>query len=93
MLIINNFYLFQVNEPVAYAPFSIEKNGHSYMEFNTRLEKVSIINSQSVSAETLGSWRAGLNSPLVIKDSNSMKNFSAVTVYRIVTVLVIINFT
>lgn len=59
------------------------------MEFNTRIEKVTIINSQSVSAETIGSWRAGLNSPLQIKDSSSMKNFSAVTVYRIVTVLVI----
>ncbi|RZF33895.1 hypothetical protein LSTR_LSTR009919 [Laodelphax striatellus] len=80
-------YLKDVSEAVSYAPFVIENNGHSFMEFNTRVEKVTIVNSQSVSAETIGSWKASLNGGLTIKDSNSMANFSAITVYRIVTVL------
>lgn len=53
-----------------------------------RLEKVNVINSQSVSAETMGSWKASLNAPIFVKDAVGMANFSAITVYRIVTVLV-----
>nr|AXY87920.1 ionotropic receptor 25a.3 [Subpsaltria yangi] len=80
-------HLKQVAEPVSYAPFLIESNGHSFIEFSMRLEKVNIINSQSVSAETVGSWKASLNAPIFIKDDKSLANFSAITVYRIVTVL------
>lgn len=77
-----------MTEPPSYAPFLIDSNGHSYEEFTMRLEKVTILNSQSVSAENVGSWKASLNSPIVVKDAANMTHFSAVTVYRVVTVLV-----
>lgn len=78
----------KMTEPPSYAPFLIDSNGHSYEEFTMRLEKVTVLNSQSVSAENVGSWKASLNSPIVVKDAANMTHFSAVTVYRIVTVLV-----
>lgn len=53
-----------------------------------KLEKVSILNSQSVSSESIGSWKASLNSPILVKDVSSLANLSAVTIYRVVTVLV-----
>lgn len=77
-----------MTEPPSYAPFQIDTNGHSYEEFTMRLEKVTVLNSQSVSAENVGSWKASLNSPIVVKDAANMSHFSAVTVYRVVTVLV-----
>lgn len=77
-----------MTEPPSYAPFVIDANGHSYEEFTMRLEKVVVLNSQSVSAENIGSWKASLNSPIVVKDAANMTHFSAVTVYRVVTVLV-----
>jgi len=77
-----------MTEPPSYAPFLIDTNGHSYEEFTMRLEKVTVLNSQSVSAENVGSWKASLNSPIVVKDAANMTHFSAVTVYRVVTVLV-----
>ncbi|XP_050546759.1 ionotropic receptor 25a [Daktulosphaira vitifoliae] len=80
-------YLKELSEPTFYAPFIIDSNGHSYEEFTMRLEKVTVLNSQSVSAENVGSWKASLNSPILVKDAANMSQFSAVTVYRIVTVL------
>ncbi|XP_050421609.1 ionotropic receptor 25a [Adelges cooleyi] len=80
-------YLKDLTEPPFYAPFIIDSNGRSYEEFTMRLEKVTVLNSQSVSAENVGSWKASLNSPIVVKDAANMTHFSAVTVYRIVTVL------
>lgn len=58
------------------------------MEFNMKIEKATIINSQTVSAEDMGDWKASLNGPINVKDPRSMSNFTAVTVYRIVTVIV-----
>ncbi|XP_014257166.1 ionotropic receptor 25a isoform X2 [Cimex lectularius] len=75
-----------VQEPYTYAPFVVESNGLSYPEFNMRLEKVSIVHSLSESAESIGTWKAGFNSQIQLKDSNGMINISAITVYRIVTV-------
>ncbi|XP_008183092.2 ionotropic receptor 25a [Acyrthosiphon pisum] len=80
-------YLKDMTEPPSYAPFLIDTNGHSYEEFTMRLEKVTVLNSQSVSAENVGSWKASLNSPIIVKDAANMTHFSAVTVYRVVTVL------
>lgn len=80
--------LFQEEDAPFYAPFVITTNGHSYMEFNMKIEKVTIINSQSVSAEDVGSWKASLDGPINVKNSASMQNFTATTVYRIVTVMV-----
>lgn len=78
----------QDDEPPFYAPITIDTNGHSFMEFNMKIEKATIINSQSVSSEDMGDWKAGLNNPIHIKDPMSMANFTSVTVYRIVTVIV-----
>lgn len=77
-----------MTEPPSYAPFLIDANGRSHEEFTMRLEKVTVLNSQSVSAENVGSWKASLNSPIIVKDAANMSHFSAVTVYRVVTVLV-----
>lgn len=77
-----------MSEPTSYGTFVIETNGHSFEEFTAHLEKVSIINSQPVSSEAVGTWKANLNSPIMVKDAASLANFSAVTVYKIVTVLV-----
>ncbi|BES98926.1 glutamate receptor [Nesidiocoris tenuis] len=76
----------EVREPYSYAPFVIDSNGKSFMEFNMKIEKVKIVNSLPESAEAIGSWKAGLNNAIQSKDQTSMKNFSAVTVYRVVTV-------
>ncbi|KAL1116158.1 hypothetical protein AAG570_005653 [Ranatra chinensis] len=78
-------YLRTVTEPYAYAPFIIGMNGESFSEFSMRLEKVSVINSQTVSAETIGSWKAGLDTKIVVKDAKGMANMSAVTIYKVVT--------
>ncbi|KAG8282323.1 Ionotropic receptor 25a [Homalodisca vitripennis] len=78
----------QVSEPPSYANLVVESNGHSFMEFSLHLERVTIVNSQSVSAEPLSTWKASLNAPpILLKDSASINNFSAITVYRVVTVL------
>uniref|UniRef100_T1H988 Uncharacterized protein n=2 Tax=Rhodnius prolixus TaxID=13249 RepID=T1H988_RHOPR len=79
-------YLKAVTEPFSYAPFIIGANGHSYPEFIMKLEKVSIVNSQSESVESLGTWKAGLSSHISCKDPVAMSNMSAVTIYRVVTV-------
>ncbi|XP_071447959.1 ionotropic receptor 25a [Hetaerina americana] len=80
-------YLEEAEISPSYAPMSIEGNGQSLMEFSMKLEKVSIINSMAVSAESVGSWKAGLNSPVNIKNAKSLTNFSSVKVYRVVTVV------
>ncbi|CAH0391759.1 unnamed protein product [Bemisia tabaci] len=80
-------HLRQVSERPLYAPFVIETNGHSFEEFVMKLDKVTVINGQSISAETVGSWKSSLHSPILIKDAHALANFSAVTNYRIVTVL------
>lgn len=42
----------------------------------------------SVNSKSIGTWTAGLDSPLVVKDEEQMKNLTADTVYRIFTVVV-----
>ncbi|KAE8742923.1 Ionotropic receptor 25a [Frankliniella occidentalis] len=79
----------EVQEPPSYASINVEdRNGHSFMEASMRLEKVTVMNGQSVSAEVEGSWKLGLDSPLMIKDVASISNLTAASVYRIVTVIV-----
>ncbi|KAJ1526273.1 hypothetical protein ONE63_009427 [Megalurothrips usitatus] len=78
----------EVAEPASYAPMSLaDHNGHSYMEASMRLEKVTVMNGQSVSAEVEGSWKLGLESQLSVKDASSIANLTAASVYRIVTVV------
>ncbi|KAG8222734.1 Ionotropic receptor 25a [Ladona fulva] len=80
-------YLKEAEVTPSYAPIMIESNGKSSMEFSMKVEKVSIVNSMAVSAEDIGSWKAGIDHPLKVKNTQSLTNFSSVTVYRIVTVV------
>lgn len=61
-------------------------NGRSYMEFSTDLTAVTIKDGASIGSKTLGSWKAGLSSPLLLTDPDNMSDYSAQLVYRIVTV-------
>ncbi|XP_046384858.1 ionotropic receptor 25a [Ischnura elegans] len=80
-------YMEEADITPSYAPISIEGNGQSLMEFSMKLEKVSIVNSMAVSAESVGSWKAGINSPIYVKNAKSLSKFTSVKVYRIVTVV------
>lgn len=51
------------------------------------ISAVTISKGASDSTKPLGSWRAGLESPLSIGDSDGMKNLTAAIVYRIFTVV------
>lgn len=42
----------------------------------------------SVNSKSIGKWISGLNSELIVKDEEQMKNLTADTVYRIFTVVV-----
>lgn len=82
-----------VNEPSTYGNFSFATgsspfNGHSLMKFNMEMSVVSVQDGASVSTKSLGNWTAGLSSPLVVKSSEDMKNFTAAVVYRVYTVVV-----
>lgn len=52
------------------------------------ISAVTISKGASDSTKPLGSWRAGLDSPLNIADIGGMKNLTAAIVYRIFTVVV-----
>lgn len=49
---------------------------------------IQIRGGNSVNSKSIGSWTAGLDSPLVVKDEDAIKNLTADTVYRIFTVVV-----
>ncbi|XP_032516645.2 ionotropic receptor 25a [Danaus plexippus] len=80
----------EVKETPTYASFYIPEddpmNGRSYMEFSTDLTAVTIKDGASIGSKTLGSWKAGLSSPLLLTDPDNMSDYSAQLVYRIVTV-------
>lgn len=61
-------------------------NGRSFMEFNTDLSAVTVKDGASIGSRSLGSWKAGLSSPLVLTDPENMSEYSAKLVYRVVTV-------
>ena len=58
------------------------------MNFQMELSAVTIMNSIPVKRVDVASWDASLNKALVVKDAPKMVKHSAVTVYRIVTVVV-----
>lgn len=49
---------------------------------------IQIRGGNSVNSKSIGTWTAGLDSYLTIKDEEAMKNLTADTVYRIFTVVV-----
>lgn len=58
------------------------------MKFEMDINVLQIRGGSSVNSKSIGTWTAGLDSPLVVKDEEQMKNLTADTVYRIYTVVV-----
>jgi hypothetical protein len=79
---------FQVDYPEAYGNFSITSNGQSMMNFQMEVQTVTILNSIPTKAVDVASWNAGLVQSLDVKDARDMVKNSAITVYRIVTLVV-----
>lgn len=63
-------------------------NGYSYMKFEMDINVLQIRGGSSVNSKSIGTWTAGLDSPIVVKDEEQIKNLTADTVYRIFTVVV-----
>ena len=82
------FLLFQISHPEAYGQLSITSNGQSLMNFQMDLKAVTIMNNVPVKWVDVASWEGGLNKPLDVVNGPKMVQHSAVTVYRIVTVVV-----
>ncbi|XP_069687672.1 ionotropic receptor 25a isoform X2 [Periplaneta americana] len=76
-----------VSEPYSYGPINIESNGKSMMEFEMEMETVTILENTALKKEHVANWKAGLMNALDVKDGKTMNQHSAVTVYRIVTVV------
>lgn len=83
-----------VKEPLTYGNFSLATggtvpfNGHSYMKFDMDISAVAIRGGASVNTKALGTWAAGLNSPLDIIATEDIQNLTADVVYRVYTVVV-----
>lgn len=86
-------YFVAVTEPPTYGNLSFPKpnvnfNGNSLMKFDMEISAISIRGGASVNTKPLGSWTAGLSSPLNIIATDDMKNLTAHVVYRVYTVVV-----
>lgn len=88
------YFYWQATEPTSYGTFDLVTqpkqpfNGYSYMKFEMDINVLQIRGGSSVNSKSIGSWTAGLDSPLIVKDEEEMKNLTADTVYRIFTVVV-----
>ncbi|XP_037037565.1 ionotropic receptor 25a [Bradysia coprophila] len=84
-------YFIGITEPTTYGNFSLATrtpfNGYSYMKFDMDISSVSILGGASVNTKNLGSWTAGLSSPLSIVETEDIKNLTADVVYRVYTVV------
>nr|CAD7262763.1 unnamed protein product [Timema shepardi] len=78
-----------VEEAPSYAPWTglEEGNGHAFMQFRLQVDRVFISNSQGTGADDVGFWQSGLEEPIQVKDVGPLLNHSAITFYRIVTVV------
>lgn len=84
-------YFMNVNMQPTYGNFSFPKpnvnfNGNSLMKFDMEISSVSVRGGASVNTKPLGSWTAGLTSPLNIVAAEDMRNLTADVVYRVYTV-------
>lgn len=75
----------------SYGNFSFPKqnvnfNGNSFMKFDMEISSISIRGGASVNTKPLGTWTAGLSSPLNIIAPDDMRNLTADVVYRVFTV-------
>nr|CAD7433710.1 unnamed protein product [Timema monikensis] len=83
------YSLVRVEEAPSYAPWiGLEDgNGHAFMQFRLQVDRVFISNSQGTGADDVGFWRSGLEEQIIVKDVGPLLNHSAITFYRIVTVV------
>lgn len=58
------------------------------MQFEMDISVLSIRGGNSVNTRPIGTWVAGLNSSLNVKDEKLMRDLTADTVYRVFTVIV-----
>ncbi|PSN38557.1 Ionotropic receptor 25a [Blattella germanica] len=77
----------EVTEKPSYGPFVLKSNGQSMMKFNMDMTLVTINNKIPVKSVEVATWEADLVKGLDIKNGDKMVENSAVTVYRIVTVV------
>ncbi|KAF7998303.1 hypothetical protein HCN44_009701 [Aphidius gifuensis] len=64
------------------------KNGQHHAKFDMKVSLIVIDNGNTISTDELGTWEAGIDSPLKLSGINNEKvsNHTAVTSFRIVTV-------
>ncbi|XP_017786976.1 PREDICTED: ionotropic receptor 25a [Nicrophorus vespilloides] len=84
---IKKYFNKENSETPVYGPLKIISNGLSSMEFSMQLSAVGIREGSSDKSVQLGSWKAGFNNNLTLLNPQSMTNYTADVVYRVVTVL------
>jgi len=80
-------YIFKVDYPWTYAPFSYGRNGENFMSYNCLLESVEFDTGVDNKKQSIGSWRAGIDSPIEIsaEEQNIIPNNPSRPKYRVVT--------
>ncbi|XP_012287489.1 ionotropic receptor 25a [Orussus abietinus] len=63
------------------------RNGQHHATFNMDATRIGISNGASIFSNDVATWAAGIDSPLQILDSSLLMNHTAVTSYRVVTVI------
>ena len=87
----NTFILFKANIDPVYGPLMIGGNGKSYMEFDVKITKQRLEKGLDgmPQIEDVANWNVGAPGSLKIKTTSmALTQFSAKTIYRIVTVQV-----
>lgn len=62
------------------------------MDFQMQISAVGVRDGSSDKSIALGNWKAGFDNNLTVFDPKIMKNYTADIVYRVVTVIVSINY-
>lgn len=84
--------MFQGGENLTYGEIKVSQNGHSYMDFSMQITAVGIREGSSDKQTNLGSWRSGFDNNLTLLNPQTMSNYTADVVYRVVTVIVSFSF-
>ena len=67
----------------------ISTNGHSYMDFDVKITKQGLNQVEQAVIEDVATWKVGSPGSMEMKmTSQALTEFSAVTIYRVVTVQV-----
>ncbi|XP_014218148.1 ionotropic receptor 25a-like [Copidosoma floridanum] len=70
-----------------YAGFAWGENGVSRAKFDVNADIIEITSSRIVESDTVETWPAGIESPLNVKKMNAAQKNTAITSYRVVTVI------